>query len=173
MKYMLMSASIILTLLSGIAEARIGESVEQCISRYGKPIMRTERPEGQEEIIFKKDYFTISANFFHGVCDSIYYSKSKKTFWRKEEENIPLSEGEIGVFMEANAFGKTWTSFSESDYLYWTEDRDLEAHYWKDLRILSISSRNSRERSLDEAYKYSERRRSNEIEKVKTHLSGF
>ena len=158
----------------GDAEARIGETIEQCINRYGAPIRRTKSTDDQEEILFKKDTFSIRADFFRGVCDSISYTKLKKQpFWSNEEEHLHLSNGEIGLLMEANSNGKQWSSISRSYIWYQTADYDLEARYWNDLRLLSISSKKSRTRSLDDAYKYSERQRSNAIDKAKTQMIGF
>lgn len=165
---------VLLSVCSGKVEARIGESIEQCIARYGEPEKRYSLPDNKEEIQFHTNAFTISAEFLNGVCDWISYTKpKKKAFWSKKEEWQHLTDGEIGVLMEANSNGKPWERFSGEDCWYRTDDYDLEARYFKDLRILTISSKISRDRHLHEAYEYSGKYRSNEIEKAKTQMDGF
>ena len=157
-----------------LAEGRIGEEIDACIARYGEPTKRKTISEDREEITFDKDHFVIRATFYQGACDSITFWKyKKKSFWSDEVERLDLSEGEIGVFMEANSKGMPWISCSESVFWYRTEDNDIFARYSKPYPELSIDTRGARDRSLDDMYNDSARRQSNAIEKAKTKMKGF
>ena len=157
-----------------IAEARIGERTDACIARYGEPTKRETISEDWEEITFNKDNFVIKATFYQGTCDSIkFWKNKKKSFFSDEVERLDLSEGEIGVFMEANSKGMSWISCSESEFWYRTEDNDIFARYSRPYPALSIDTRGARNRSLDEMYNSSARRKSNAIERAKTQMKGF
>jgi len=59
--------SFVLVLLTVIAEARIGETLDQIRARYGEGQKGGPRIPGTEKFEFKKDGYTIDVSFFDGI----------------------------------------------------------------------------------------------------------
>jgi hypothetical protein len=123
--------AIVLT-LSSTAVARIGETLEQCQSRYGKEIRRANGCS-----VFIKAGFYIMVQFYEGKADSILF--------RKVEQNIldmpvEISPNEIQNLLKQNGGGKTWKETHEViiGSSWATEDRSVLAGYTAMDRVLVI-----------------------------------
>ncbi len=100
-----MKSLIYLLLLNCIvapAFARIGETPEACIARYGEP---TKIVKEESQLIFQKGDFLIVASFFEGKCDMIGMRKVEQDILGTPTE---LSDNEMEVLREANGGGQTW-----------------------------------------------------------------
>jgi hypothetical protein len=86
--------------------ARIGETLDQAIKRYGSPQI-LQSADGGEWARFYKGEFGIDVRFYEGKIDTIEYVKLLREHDRPIQ-TIKLSEVEIGNFLKANYPG-TWT----------------------------------------------------------------
>jgi hypothetical protein len=68
-------------LFGATAQARLGESLEQCILRYGQPIEKM--ADGGQ--VFLKEGIVVTTHFDHDVCDLIIYLKKDDTAFTPEE----------------------------------------------------------------------------------------
>ena len=66
-------SSALLLGLSVTSFARIGETMDEAVKRYGK-VVGHERIHGEEYHLFEKDGFHILAHFYDGKIDRILYS---------------------------------------------------------------------------------------------------
>lgn len=90
-KALIYSATILFVMPTALF-ARIGETFEQCITRYGNG---TEVPPGYYR--FTKNGFEVSVHFNNGKADSISYTGAK-----------PFSEAQIQQLLAINAPEKKW-----------------------------------------------------------------
>lgn len=63
---------LLLIIITNIASARIHDTKEQCIDRYG-PVIKT--TDNENIYIFTKSGFRIAVHFFDGYVDFIQYTK--------------------------------------------------------------------------------------------------
>jgi hypothetical protein len=105
--------------------ARIGESLEQCIERYGQP---TEQRAESGLAGFVKAGLRIIVHFHEGAADALWYQKQTKDDLGQPEE---LSETEIAVLLEANGNGTTWAKPGKYglDTVWLADDGRLGAVY--------------------------------------------
>lgn len=67
------------SLLSPSAYARLGETLEQSESRYGKPVDTVAfSREGIDKYRYRKNEISITAEFFHNKCIQIQFSVSDR-----------------------------------------------------------------------------------------------
>ena len=92
MKYFL-----ILLLLTVTASARIGETPEECVKRYGKP---TKIVKERNQLLFKKAGFLISVQFLSGKAGSVFYVKSKTDVL---DRPLEISPNERQILLKSNA----------------------------------------------------------------------
>ena len=112
------------------AQARIGETFDQCKARYGEPF--GEVKEG-ERVTFRKSGFFVQVAFYQGKADMIGYIK----FGGDGEQPAldgsaqPMSENEISIFLNVNSGGRVWRTESSLGirYTWVTEDGRLGAYY--------------------------------------------
>jgi hypothetical protein len=84
------------------AEARIGETLEQCKARYG-PVSAHE--QGSDLYVFEKNGFMVAITFFQGNADGLIFKKAETTALGTPKE---MSENEIQNFCAANAGSSEW-----------------------------------------------------------------
>lgn len=101
MKALLAAAALLATCIP--SQARIGETMEQCIARYGPVVEHMGK-----DASFKPDPFTIIAEFENGKCVTLYISS-------KEE----ITETQINVFLKANGGENTWIKDEAIGSLQW------------------------------------------------------
>ena len=85
------------------AWARIGETLEECIARYGN-VTKIDEQKGQ--IFFEKNGYAICATFFNGQVDTMSFKRripGSDTF-------APLNAEEIQLLLKANGGDKKWQS---------------------------------------------------------------
>ena len=139
------------------AKARIGETLEQCIARYGNPV----RPiEERMPVTFQKSGLLIGVVFIDGKAAQIMFFKPDQTDGKLSH----LSADEIKALLDANGAGRAW-SVSPSrplDKAWTTADGELFAVYLTARSTLTI-----RTKAFDEASKAKAR------EDEKKALEGF
>jgi hypothetical protein len=132
------TAFLILTMLAMAAHsasARIGETLEQCIARYGQPVLPLK--EGGPAI-FVKSNVAICVTFYQGRADML-------VFWKRNDtgQKGPLSDGEVSLLMNANAGGHSWQKADNggSTISAWkTDDGKILAALVSPDRSLTIST---------------------------------
>jgi len=82
--------------LSVTSFARIGETMDKAVKRYG-PVVHHDTIQGEELYAFKKHGYDIVAHFHEGKIDNIMYGK---------ESREKLSKTEVNTFLEANNGGR-------------------------------------------------------------------
>jgi hypothetical protein len=80
------------------AESRLGETLEQCVQRYGPLIRRQGNPDNPQ-FIFEKDGVTIGINFLDGKAGQISYSRPG---------GVPFLDLEVQQLLEVNSGGFSW-----------------------------------------------------------------
>lgn len=61
-----------------LASARIGETLEQCVERYGKVMSTSKDTEGRPTSIFIKGTFTVTVRFVENKSCEIFFSKMER-----------------------------------------------------------------------------------------------
>ena len=82
--------------LSVTSFARIGETMDEAVKRYGE-VVHHGNVHGEEVYSFTKNGFNILAHFYEGKIDRIIYSK---------ESRGKLTDEEINTFVRANNHGR-------------------------------------------------------------------
>lgn len=117
--------TLILLALCASAQARIGETVEECVKRYGKP---TKVDEAGRTFQFHSDDVKIDITFAAGRCVCIQYYQTTKAVFSGGDLVKSLSEPEKDVLLEANAGGQKWVKNEGwAGYPLKTETRSLFA----------------------------------------------
>jgi hypothetical protein len=120
-------SSTLLLLLLGVAnicQARIGDTLEEAIERYGKPVHKA---SADEFAMFKEASYYITAHFHDGKTDAITYVKAGS----ESSSKGALSDDEIEMLLKINGSGQTWErSKAKAGLQEWkTEDRKFQAVY--------------------------------------------
>jgi hypothetical protein len=92
----LFASSVLLLGLSVVSFARIGETMDEAVKRYGK-VMHHATIGGEELYSFKKNGFDIEVHFHEGKIDHIRYGK---------ESGEKLTPEEIDTLLKANNGGR-------------------------------------------------------------------
>ncbi|MBV8173202.1 MAG: hypothetical protein JO151_01395 [Verrucomicrobia bacterium] len=117
----------ILLFLCGVAnicQARIGDTLEEAIKRYGKVV---KKEPAHEFAMFKETPYYITAHFHDDKTDAIVYVKTESETSTKGA----FSDREIETLLRTNGNGQTWERSKAKAGLYkWeTEDKRLHAVY--------------------------------------------
>ena len=117
----------ILLFLCGVAnicQARIGDTLEEAIKRYGKVV---KKEPAHEFAMFKETPYYITAHFHDDKTDAIVYVKTESGTSTKSA----FSDREIETLLRTNGNGQTWERSKAKAGLYkWeTEDKRLHAVY--------------------------------------------
>ena len=97
------------------ASARIGETKEELITRYGKPLMEVENTIG-----FKKGDIVLLATLWEGKCHSLVFT-GKTT---EDMKAAPFPPEKVQELLEGNAGSSKWKG---EPPLYKTEDGKITA----------------------------------------------
>jgi hypothetical protein len=141
-----------------IGQARIGDTLEEAIQRYGK---RVSKASAEEFAMFKEASYYITAHFHDDKTDAITYVKAGSESSTKGS----FSDDEIEMLLRINGNGQTWER-SKADarpYKWKTEDGKLQAVY-SESKFLVITTAGYVKR-LEEAAK--EKKRAAEENKQK------
>jgi hypothetical protein len=118
----LLSVLLFLWGVADISDARIGDTLEEAIKRYGKVV---KKESADEFAMFKESPYYITAHFHEGKTDAIAYVKTGSG------AKGAFSDREIEMLLRINGNGQTWERSKAKAGMYeWkTEDRRLEAAY--------------------------------------------
>lgn len=117
-------------------QARIGESKERCIERYGKPVQVLEKG-----LLFVKDGKKIYVTFNEGIADGIFVQKLVPGF---EKRVLPLSAAEIRQCLSENGCGCVWkyaSDLPDGDKIWITNGSELGALYSQATCSLQVYTR--------------------------------
>ncbi len=135
---------LLILLLPALAQARLGETHEQCVARYGSPT--EEIPDfaiGSMKVlgsIFQKDGLEIFAIFVDGRAIQVAYS-------RRPAADLPAAQ--IQTLLTDNAAGETWRVLStDATPNYWETSRSYAVHD-ANLRQLIFTNRDYFDRLQD------------------------
>lgn len=81
---------------AALAQARLGETLTDCKSRYGEPLKQDEKTQ---VVMFRKSGVYITCAFFEGKCDKIWYQR---------EDGEQFSDVEFEALRESNKAGSEW-----------------------------------------------------------------
>jgi hypothetical protein len=130
------SAIIFLCLLTLPLHANMGETVAQCVARYGKPVGYSEasatNPFGT--IVFAAGKYTLI----------VFVVKEKEVGARvSKQDKSAFGDDEIQTIMNADSDGTPWTTAKSDDpaCLRWERGDKASALYDKDKHILIFTSR--------------------------------
>jgi len=116
MKNVIASSAMLLG-LSVTSFARIGETMEEAVKRYG-PVVHQDTIQGEEYFSFKKNGFHILAHFHDGKIDHILYNS---------ESGEKLTHEEFDTFLKANNGGH----LMNEDLPYVWVGKHVAATYYK------------------------------------------
>lgn len=106
------------------AQARIGETVDECVKRYGKP---TSHDEATGLFTCFKDGMMISLRFLKGKCSQICFARMSPTMPRTLE---PMRQEEIDALLSfSGSDWEPWTTFTVDSKRWTTADKTRMAQY--------------------------------------------
>jgi hypothetical protein len=132
---MLRSAIVLLCLVTIPLRANIGETVPQCVARYGKPVGYSEpnasNPFGT--LVFTASNYTLIIFLLNGKEVGARVSKQDKS---------AFTDAEMQNIMNANFSGTPWTSETSEDpaCLQWGRADKATVIYDKDKHVLIFTS---------------------------------
>lgn len=132
-----------LTLLSFLClalstEARIGETLDECIKRYGEP---AQRPQ-PKTLLFHKSGIAITCFFVDGLCVQISY--------KKLDSATRFNEREVEILRMAN--GSKWQlrpDASRNFHFYWSNEI-CECQWDRNTGLLQFEALAEKKRKADE-----------------------
>lgn len=96
--------ALIMLALCASVQARIGETVAECLQRYGKP---TTVDASGLTFGFNSNGLQIDITFAGGKCVAIQYSRWEKSIFGGFRQTA-LTSDEANVLLEANSGGQPW-----------------------------------------------------------------
>lgn len=134
----------ILLVIPALVSARIGETREQCESRYGKPVS-----SGEDYSFHEKSGLQVVCIYHAGKCDCIAFNQLEMD---AEKKTLPLSDTMLQTLLKANSGGQTWRETDlelEGNIGHW-ECASMTAEYYLDKSspVLRIVTRAFSEREL-------------------------
>jgi hypothetical protein len=133
MKNKLMTAFgilLITSILTTAASARIGETLEQCRTRYGAEV-KSSASTATGYSFFSKNGFLISIQFTDG--------KAAMLTFRKTTPGEAITPAQLDALLASNAGGSKWQADAKSTFPSWqTEDRKVLALYLEKSGMLTI-----------------------------------
>ncbi len=133
-----MKSALTLLLLAAFAmpaQARIGETLQECLERYG-PIRNIDEKAGLT--YFHKSGFTVAIHFHEDHADSVDYIRTGED---QKGTPYPLTPAEIQVFLSVNGKELEWLEAPRSTRLVqiWeTNDGKILAQYDSRQHILTV-----------------------------------
>jgi len=113
-------------------QCRIGETLEECKTRYGKPVEIK-----KDMALFFKNGMTISVHFIDGKVDEIRYYKTDP---KDSKKTICPSDAEAYILLQANAQDSSWKMelARRNHAIWWNKDRGLAASRTPQELVISI-----------------------------------
>jgi hypothetical protein len=120
----LLTIPLFLLRVANTCQARIGDTLQETIQRYGKAVKQA---SADEFAMFKGASYYVTAHFHDGKTDAITYVKTTSGTSTKGA----FSDPEIEMLLRINGNGQTWERSKAKAGLYeWkTEDKGLRAVY--------------------------------------------
>ena len=114
------------------AQCRIGETLEECKTRYGKPVEIK-----KDTALFFKNGMTVSAHFIDGKVDQITYYKTDP---KNSKKTICPSDAEVDILLQANAQDGPWKMelARRNHAIWWNKERGLSAFRTPQELVISI-----------------------------------
>lgn len=138
---------IILLMLCISAKARLGETPQQCLARYGNA---TGMDEKKTTFFFEKNGVDVHVTFDGGKCVKISLSKQARDGLLRRD----FDEQEVLILLMANSDGQTWEKSSGLvDDVWVTNTRDLCANHEGGTRRLIIMTQAQRLKELQQRQK--------------------
>ncbi len=112
-------ASVLILGVTTTAQARLGETPDQLVARYGQPLTeKDQKAQGDKislaDVIFQKGGFQVEVTVTDGI--SVLESFRKLN-------NQPINLAEVGILLTANSQGLNWEAPEKSGNLrIWTRD---------------------------------------------------
>lgn len=130
---------VLLSLLAlASAEARVFESYEQCVARYGKPVS-TVKTEIGSNVSFIKNNVSVTVEFRKDAAVGVtYYKLPDKS---KPSENRAFTKDEVAKLLELNGGEHKWGAERKDMHgqPFWTTgDNALNSRLTNDRTILNI-----------------------------------
>jgi hypothetical protein len=102
-------------------QCRIGETLEECKTRYGKPVEIK-----KDTALFFKNGMTVSAHFIDGKVDQITYYKTDP---KDSKKTICPTDAEVDILLQANAQDGPWKMelARRNHAMWWNKERGLSA----------------------------------------------
>jgi hypothetical protein len=124
-KFLFLSAVAVALLVPTVVAARIGETIEQCDTRYGTPtkVEAGDSFANSVERTYRKDGFTVQVLFVDGRAEKISYSQL-----------AAFTDEQISKLLSNNTNGETWESAPNGNYdVYgsWETPGGATAEYFK------------------------------------------
>ena len=136
MRTLILTLAFVIT-LAGTAHARLGETADQLVQRYGQPLSENDQKgEGDKialaDVVFQKGGFQIEVTVIDGISVAEVFKKLN---------GQPLSVDDIRVLLGANSQGREWEApqTTKGDKV-WTRDDNATARLGQD-GSLTIKSR--------------------------------
>ena len=85
-------------LLTQVVQARLGETLDECVKRYG-PLIKQQGSADNPQFIFEKDGIQIGINFLNGQAGQISYFRPATS---------PFLDSEVKQLLEVNSGGSSW-----------------------------------------------------------------
>jgi hypothetical protein len=114
------------------AQCRIGETLEECKARYGRPMEIK-----KDTALFLKNGMTVSVHLASGKVDQITYYKTDP---KDSKKTICPSDAEVDILLQANAQDGQWkmeVSYRNHTML-WNKERGLSAFRTPQELVISI-----------------------------------
>ena len=114
------------------SQCRIGETLEECKTRYGKPVELK-----KDTAFFFKNGMTVAAHFINGKVDQITYYKTDP---KDSKKTICPSDAEVHILLQANAQGSSWKmELARLNHaMWWNKERGLAASRTPKELVISI-----------------------------------
>ena len=118
-------------------QCRIGETLEQCKTRYGKPVETK-----KDTALFFKNGMTVSAHFVDGKVDQITYYRTDP---KDSKKTICPSDAEIEILLLANAHDGSWKMelAHRGHAIWWNKERGLSASRTPQELVITIDHPNT------------------------------
>ncbi len=123
---------------AGTLQARVFETYDQCVSRYGKPLTTTKTDIGST-VSFVKNNVSITVEFRKDTAVGVTYFKLADK--DKPAENRAFSKEEVATLLESNGADHKWGSERKdmNGQPYWvTTDNALNARLTAERTILNV-----------------------------------
>jgi hypothetical protein len=138
MKYLI---GILIVFFVSESLARVGETLPECMDRYGE-VLNSFPQHGRQMFVFMKSGFMISVQFYDGVVDGIMYMKAGE---KLNDHFVKPTNNELQIFLNVNGGDLGWIKRNTAsvDREWITEDGRLVAVYLEKKSFLIINTTDS------------------------------